>query len=320
MKLLHPKVEQISVSIHDDIYVYLYLLRGERNVVIDTGIVPAPRRDLEPVLKQHGLALSDIALILNTHGHPDHTGGNATIQAAGGAEIYLHKAEEPFLNDLENIFDLYSAPVFEAMGADLSAEKRAFLAGAGPALSADRFLDDGDVIEVGSGIELQVIHLPGHSNGSIGFYWADEAVLFSGDAVSGLHVGEGKLPIILDILAYMKSLQRLREMPIRLLLCGHRYRSLGLPSSSVREGAEVGVFIGESLELAERIDSALMRVYPGRSDKSFVQVVDEVIALLPKEMGFLPLTAVEAPFLTAQSIFFRLLALHEEMDIPQSRS
>lgn len=293
----------------DEIYVYLYLLRGERNVLVDTGIPPAPRRDLQPVLEQHGLALSDIALILNTHGHPDHTGGNAAIKAAGGAGICLHKAEEPFLNDREKIFDLYSAPVFEAMGADAAAEKRAFLAGAGPVLSADRVLDDGDVIEVGSGIELQVIHLPGHSHGSIGFYWADEAVLFSGDAVSGLHVGEGKLPIILDISAYIKSLKRLREMPIRLLLCGHRYRGLGLPTSSVREGGEVSTFIGQSLELAERIDSAVMKVYPGRSGKSLMELVDEVIALLPEEMGFLPITKVEAPFLTAQSIFFRLLTL-----------
>jgi glyoxylase-like metal-dependent hydrolase (beta-lactamase superfamily II) len=309
MTPLHPGVEQISVNMHDDIYVYFYLLRGEKNVLIDTGIPPALRRDLQPVLEQHGLALSDIALILNTHGHPDHTGGNAAIKAAGGAKICLHKAEEPFLNDRENIFDLYSAPVFEAMGADTATEKRAFLAGAGPVLSADRFLNDGDVIEVGSGIELQVVHLPGHSNGSIGFYWADEAVLFSGDAVSGLHIGGGKLPIIHDISAYIASLQRLQKMPIRMLLCGHRYQGLGLPSSSVREGQEVDVFIRQSLELAERIDSAVMKVYSERSDKSFTQLVDEVIALLPKEMGFQPITTLEAPFLTAQSIFFRLLTL-----------
>ena len=309
MKPIHPKVQHISVNMRADITSTSISCVGEKNVLIDTGILPAPRRDLQPVLEQQGLTLSDIDIILNTHGHPDHTGGNAEIKSASGAKICIHKAEEPFLNNRENIFDLYSAPVFEAMGLNPAAEKKAFLTFAGPALSPDRLLNDGDIIEAGPDIKLQVIHLPGHSNGSIGFYWADEAVLFSGDAVSGLHIGGGKLPIILNISDYIKSLQRLKEIPISLLLCGHRYRGLGLPTSSVREGHEVGVFIGQSLELAERIDSAIVKVYPGRSGKSFMQLVDEVIDLLPKEMDFQPITAVEAPLLTAQSIYFRLLSL-----------
>ena len=61
----------------DDIYVAAYLLRGARNIIIDTGIVPAPDRDIAPALRTVGLDLSDIDLIINTHGHPDHVGGNA---------------------------------------------------------------------------------------------------------------------------------------------------------------------------------------------------------------------------------------------------
>jgi glyoxylase-like metal-dependent hydrolase (beta-lactamase superfamily II) len=307
--LLHPRVEQIDVNIHDTIYVCCYLLRGDRNVLIDTGITPAPRRDILPALERHGLALSDIDLILNTHGHPDHIGGNGAIKSAGGAGIFLCREEEPFLNDRETIFDLYSAPVFEAMGMNVAAEKESFLTTAGPSLSADRLLNDGDMIEIGKGMALRAVHLPGHSNGSMGFYWAEEAMLFSGDAVSGLHVGEGKLPIILDIGAYMRSLQRLQELPIRLLLCGHRYRALGLSTSSVRQGSDALAFIQQSYDLAEKIDAALIEVFNRQSNKSFVQLVDEVISLLPSEMGFLPITAVTAPFLTTQSMFFRLLTL-----------
>jgi hydroxyacylglutathione hydrolase len=309
---IHPRVEQISAQMRDDIYVCLYLLRGEKNVVIDTGIIPAPERDLLPVLKRHGLALSDISFILNTHGHPDHIGGNARIKAAGGAKICIHKAEEPFLNDREHIFNLYSAPVFEAMGADIELEKKMFSDMAGPELSPDQLLEDNDLIDVGFDIKLKSIHLPGHSAGSIGFYWEKEGILFSGDAVAGLHIGGGKLPIILDLSSYKKSLKRLLEIPIRFLLCGHRYRGMRLPTASVRQGPEVGIFLRQSLELAERIDEAVINVSRSQYGKSFTQLVDEVIAQLPEEMGFMPITKVEMPFLTSQSIFFRLKEIGQQ--------
>jgi glyoxylase-like metal-dependent hydrolase (beta-lactamase superfamily II) len=307
---IHERIEQISVNMRDDIYVNMYLVRGERNILIDTGITPAPQRDLLPVLKKHNLTLSDISVVLNTHGHPDHTGGNAAIKAAGGAEICIHKAEQAFLtDDRARIFDLYSAPVFEAMGGDPMAEKRMFLAMAGPVQVPDRIVEDGDVIDAGDGIKLKIIHLPGHSDGSIGIFWEEEGVLFSGDAVAGLHIGGGKIPIILDISAYKKSLQRLKGLPVSSLLCGHRYRALDFPTSSSREGDEVSVFIEQSLDLAEKIDAAIMAVLPKASGKGFVQLADEVIDILPRNMDFLPFTKVDNPFLTAQSIFFRLREL-----------
>lgn len=307
---IHERIDRISVNMRDDIYVNMYLVRGERNILIDTGITPAPQRDLLPVLKKYDLTLSDISLVLNTHGHPDHTGGNATVKAAGGAEVCVHKEERAFLaDDRECIFDLYSAPVFEAMGGDPEAEKRMFLAMAGPVQIPDRIVEDGDIIDAGDGIKLKIIHLPGHSDGSIGIFWEKEGILFSGDAVAGLHIGGGKIPIILDISAYKKSLQRLKGLPVRSLLCGHRYRALDLPTSSSREGDEVNIFIDQSLDLAGRIDAAIAAVLPKASGKSFVQLADEVIDILPGDMDFLPFTKVESPFLTAQSIFFRLREL-----------
>jgi len=308
---IHPRIDQVN-SPFNDVSVELYILRGERNMIIDTGIGLSPERDVLPILKIHGLTLSDINLILNTHDHPDHTGGNAAIKAASGAQVYIHKDEVPFLNDREHCFEFYSAPVIKAMGGNPQAAKQAFLETAGPAVVADQKLDDGDIIDGGPGVKLRVVHLPGHTLGSVGFFWEEESILFSGDSVAGLHDGGGKLPIIFDLLAYKKSLQRLEEMPIRSLLCAHRYRGIRLPPAPVRQGREVSQFVQESREFAEKMDEAVMKVFWGQYEKGFMQLADEVIAQLPKAMGFKPMTQVERPFLSAQAIFFRLSQLSQQ--------
>jgi len=304
---IHPRIEQVGARFFEANVVYLYLLRGEKNIIIDTGINQSPERDILPFLKIHSLTLSDIHLILNTHDHPDHTGGNAAMKAASGAHIYIHKDDVPFLNDPEHGFEFYAAPVIRAMGGNLQAGKQALLAMAGPVVVSDQQFEDGDIIDGGPGVKLSVIHLPGHTPGSVGFFWEEEGILFSGDSVAGLHDAGagGKLPVIFDLLAYQKSLRRLQELPIRSLLCAHDYRAIRLPPTPVRQGRDVKQFVQDSQEFTERLDEAITKVASHPFEKGFREFADEVIAQFPKEMGFKPLTQMERPFLSAHTIFFR---------------
>jgi glyoxylase-like metal-dependent hydrolase (beta-lactamase superfamily II) len=93
----------------------------------------------------------------------------------------------------------------------------------------------------------------------VGFFWEEEGILFSGDSVGGLHDAGagGKLPIVFDLSAYKKSLQRLKKMPIRSLLCAHRYRAIRLSPAPVRQGREVSQFLTDSMEFTERLDEAI---------------------------------------------------------------
>ena len=311
---IHPSIVEVSAKFFETT-VEVYLIRGERNILIDTGIHRSPEKDILPILKINGLDLSDIDLILNTHDHPDHTGGNAAIKAASGAQICIHKDEVPFWNNHEHCFDLYSTPVIKAMGGNLREAKQAYLEMAGPGGVADRQFGDGDIIDGGLGVTLRVIHLPGHTLGSVGFFWEEESILFSGDSVGGLHDAGagGKLPVIFDLLAYKKSLQRLNEMAIRFLLCAHRYRAIRLPPAPVRQGREVNQFVQDSQEFAERLDEAITKVSSHQFEKSFMQLADEVVAQFPKEMGFKPMTQVERPHLSAQAIFFRLSQISQQV-------
>jgi len=54
-------------------------------------------------------------------------------------------------------------------------------------------LPDGDRVDLGSGLELKVVHTPGHTPGSVCYYWEAEKLLLSGDAVQKPGVPMGKL-------------------------------------------------------------------------------------------------------------------------------
>jgi len=312
---VHPIVEQIS-TYFDSVAVELYLIKGERKIIIDTGTRQSPQRDILPRLKAFGLTLCDISIILNTHGHFDHTAGNRAVKEASGAQIYIHENDAPFLFDHSNCFGRYMAPVVKAIESSVHREEQAFLEMMGEAVVPDTKFSDGNIIDCGNGIELKVVHLPGHTLGSVGFFWEKEGIFFSGDSVVGLHIEGGKLPVIFDLTAYVESLKRLQEIPIRFLLCGHHYRGFRLPAAPVRQGGDIIQYLKDSQEYAQRLDEAITKVIPYRFEKSFMQIADLVISYLPREMGFLPMTEVQKPLYSAQAIFFRLQQLfrHNKTD------
>jgi glyoxylase-like metal-dependent hydrolase (beta-lactamase superfamily II) len=308
---IHPKVTQISIWWDRlQVEVEAYFIKGQRNAIIDTGPPQAPD-PIGSALRALDLRLADIDLILNTHAHVDHTGEDAVIKAAAPAQLLLHKDDVLLLEDPQHCFNQYYAPVVEALrGREyLDQERMAFLESLGAGVTVDRQLEDNHVIDVGDDIELRVIHLPGHTQGSVGFYWEKEGILFSGDSVSGLHVEGGKLPVITDFSAYEKSIKRLLGIPIQLLLCGHRYRGLALAPCSVRRGEEIKQYLRDSQETAKRIVEAVRRVASSSWAKPLVEITDGVVAELPEEMGFKRMAELPSPLFSAGTVFWCLRQL-----------
>ena len=81
---MEPTITEISTRFPHG-RILLYLIRGDRNALIDTGMHVTPERDIAPVLASFGLSLSEIHLILNTHGHFDQTGGNYVVKNTADA-------------------------------------------------------------------------------------------------------------------------------------------------------------------------------------------------------------------------------------------
>lgn len=290
----------------------LYLVRSERNALIDTGLMVTPERDVAPALAPLGLTLRDIDVVLNTHGHFDHTGGDHAVKSAGRAKILIHREEASMVSDRGRYLDDLFAPMVEGVFGKgyLEQDWGDFVQLAGPETAVDGFLEDNDVIDLGAGCRLRVLHLPGHTAGSLGFLWEKEGVLFSGDSLSGLHDAAGGLPIIVDLQAYRESVKRVRELPVRRLLMSHDYRGTSLPPLYKRQGEEVKLHLQDCLDVADRLSDAIGAMPPAAMDEPAIRVYDEVIARLPQGMGFRKLEESRVPALSAAVIFFTLRRLY----------
>lgn len=150
--------------------------RGGPGIVID---VPPGLTELETLLRRH--EITPVALLI-THGHIDHVGGAGIAAAALSSVAYLH-------------------PDDDWLAADPAAQMRAIMGFAlgGDALAQfappERFerLEDGQKLHL-AGLDLEVLHTPGHTPGHCCFSLRSEGVLFSGDQLFAGSIGRTDLP------------------------------------------------------------------------------------------------------------------------------
>jgi len=260
MVQVQERIYQVQAPFEGGGLVMLYVLRGSKLGVIDTGVGDAPARDLRPALQALGLGLHDIDVIVNTHGHFDHLGGNALLKReAPAARIHLHAADRPFAesHDYQRNFFLEFVRQFGRL--DQVPAREAFvlrMAGDGDA-GVDQVLADGDRVDLGSGLELTVVHTPGHTPGSVCLYWEAERLLFTGDAVQGRGSRNGGYPLYFDAAAYRRSIARIRELPVETMCLGHGFHSSLPLNTPVRRGLEVSRLIEDSAAVADAIGEAV---------------------------------------------------------------
>lgn len=178
---------------------------------------------LHEALAAHGLRLEDVRYVVNTHGHWDHIGGDATLKERG-ASIALHAADAPLLRRREAHLAGYWGERSHLAGRPAEAARAVLLEHIAGEVEPDRELADGDAIDLGGGMRLNVVHVPGHSAGSIALWWESEALAFVGDAVQGGGTAGTRCPFYVDPAAYRASLGRLASLRLRTLHGGHDFR------------------------------------------------------------------------------------------------
>lgn len=200
----------------------IWHVRGrDRDLLIDTGLgiasLKAAAQDL------FGKKLTAVA----THAHYDHIGGLHEFEdrmihgaeagkAAAGSAASLYGADkgDALLESIRAAgYDV--PPELFAAVPDEVYDPDSYRVLPAP---ATRLVKEGDVVDLGDR-HFEILHLPGHSPGSIGLWEATTGTLFSGDAIyDGPLLDE--LPGS-DIPLYVKTMKRLRELPVSIVHAGH---------------------------------------------------------------------------------------------------
>jgi hydroxyacylglutathione hydrolase len=137
-------------------------------MVIDPG---DDIEEIQAILQRHGLTVKQIVI---THAHIDHIGGAAKMKRLTGAPVLLNANDQMLLKML-----------------DLQAS---WLGMRPPEETAiDASLTTGDKVGAGS-IVANVLHTPGHTEGSICLYFASEKMLIAGDTLFAGAIGRTDLP------------------------------------------------------------------------------------------------------------------------------
>lgn len=255
----HPRITQIGCYWGNGGHTELYLLEGDRLAIVDTGVFDTPERFLVPALNAIGRELSDIDVVINTHGHHDHAGGNGAVVQISDAEVWLPEEDVAIALSVDEQFETYFADDFRLLGREdlLEEEVDRLRTNMGEPFEVARRLQHGDQLDLGKGLLFTVIQTPGHTPGSYSFYLEREGLLIAGDALPGAGSRIGNLPLIYYPDLYETALDRIEALDLNVLCLGHHYRSLSLTRESVKWGRDGKRYLRECREVNELIGAAM---------------------------------------------------------------
>lgn len=220
-----------------------YLVLGEEKaLLIDSGFGMDS-------LKKIVVSLTDLPIVLvNTHGHPDHGGGNAEFGSP-----YLH----PDDNELYAYKCSYEMRLDEAMhwGIENAADRLQ------KDLPSPIPMEDGHIFDLGGRI-LSVYHTPGHSRGSVCIFDEKTGTLFTGDNVQAMATALLE-DCATNVSTYLASMQKIACLPVKRICGGH------MPPVMSPE------LIDKKIECAKRVLAGEKAEYvKGRMGEGYMMTVD----------------------------------------------
>ena len=201
-----------SIEVMDDLFFiergYLngnhFVSRSKEPILIDTAYI-SDFDETARSIKELDIDIRDIRLIVNTHTHCDHIGGNKIVQDKSGCDIALHKIGKHYIDTRDDWSTWWR---YYNQEADF--------------FNCTTALDDGDLIDIGPHV-FEVIYTPGHASDGIVLYNRQAKVLISSDtlwesdmAVMTLRV-EGSRALFFQL----ESLEKLKELEVDMVYPGH---------------------------------------------------------------------------------------------------
>ena len=249
---IHPRIEYLGRQ-----EMNVYLLKGKEYMFIEGGmsyIIP----DLLRQFQERRIDISRITRLLVLHSHFDHCGiapffqrkipGLRIIGSRRSQELYGKEKVINFIRDRNR-----------EMIQRLNMEKEADELGLYfDRMAIDEAVGEGDSIDLGEGVEVRIIEMPGHSSCSIAAYVPSLKALFPSDA--GGIPGEGEEIFASgneDFILYQKSLEKLRPLEVE-VVC--------LARNGAFTGPEARAYLARSIKAAEEMRLETLRQFQGVED------------------------------------------------------
>jgi len=223
-RLLVPGVYLLPFEIGQ---VYLWD-RPDGLTVVDTSIDGSADAIVEAI-RAIGRQPKQVTEIVLTHVHDDHRGGAAELARQTSATVIAHRAEAPVIRGKQPqqppvLLD-FERPIFNAVAPRVPSAQP---------VAVDREVEDGDTI-AGGGV---IVHVPGHTPGSIALLLPTLGVLFTGDGIAS-HEGRPILGVFnVDRAEAIGSLRKQAKLEVEVACFGHGEPIVGGASSRLRALAE----------------------------------------------------------------------------------
>ena len=261
-----------------------FLIGGECAALVDSGVSGTKDRLLEE-LKRYLGDPSELQYLFLTHSHFDHIGGIPYLRAyAPHLKVIAGRTTAELLSDgayREKLYEKNKA-VAEAMKQEIGLDKAAWC----EALTIDKVLGDGDVVDLGAEVEVKLVSSPGHTSDTVAYYIRSDSALAAGEAVGAFGGRDQQYACFFHSMSdYLKSLDRLASLEVR---------ALSLPHSGAITGDMPSKFLVEARGAAERFATAV------RERLETGELIDEITNALVVEWQSQNI-APEGPFVEEQT-------------------
>jgi glyoxylase-like metal-dependent hydrolase (beta-lactamase superfamily II) len=264
--------------------VSVYLLLGERPLLVDSGVADSPEIAILPYLARIGLEPGELWGIVNTHAHTDHCGGNHQLKQANPMlHIMAHEQERADIQDPVAAVRAFFDPYRHIIGdADADAGINWNVENLGPGTPVDQPLRDRERLWPADNWPIEVHHAPSHTPGHLVLYDPQHRAAIIGDAIGWKgSVTDGRFTQFhsyRDVDAYLDTIRKIKSWSLE-YLCTSHYSTL--------RADEIGDFLEESEAFVVNLDKIVRRV-AGEADTSsgLRQVTEAVLDILGGDYVF----------------------------------
>ena len=274
-------------------FVASYLIWGEKAAIIDTGY-PSTYMNVVNAVRKLENNFKELAYIIPTHVHLDHGGASGHLaREFPNATVVAQERGAKHLVDptklIKSAKSVFPEDRIKQMGLPIP-------------IDADRVVGvkgDNDKIDLGNGVELELIYTPGHAFHHMSIYAPEQEVLFTGDAIAvrypdfPVYIPTTPAPRFDPDLA-IKSIEKLEALEPKMLLIPHfgvvknPEEHFEMSKKKIREWVDV------VSDLVEGEDTTLM------------DLLNKMIGYVAKEAGTSP---EKVPFKVQGSIYISVFGL-----------